>query len=221
MTLRGSIAGVLCAVSTLLAATAGAQADEREQPDPTRLDVERLPPEALELTRDMFHHGLYLSGHLGGRGFLRGVGRLLEPGVSASMRLGYELLPWLMLATGLELSLHETSAPPPPSPTTVEMIDVLLEARLQLPLSVRAALWVSGEGGINWAGGTYLPAYGVEGAGDPDFMFGGSVGFDWHLLSRHHSLGLTAGARRYRNLTAVGGERSIGLQSSAYLKYVF
>ena len=31
-----------------------------EEPDPTRLDVERLPPEAIPISRDLYAHGFFL-----------------------------------------------------------------------------------------------------------------------------------------------------------------
>ena len=40
-------------------------------------------------------------------------------------------------------------------------------------------------------------------------------------MSRHHSLGLMAGARLYPNLAGPDGEAAIGIHSAAYLKYVF
>ena len=58
---------------SLCAPGAMAQESRTEQPDVTRLDVERLPPEALEITRNMFARGLYVRGLLGGRGFFGGV----------------------------------------------------------------------------------------------------------------------------------------------------
>jgi len=203
------------------AATASSSTPAAEAPDPTRLDVERLPPEALEVTRDMFSSGLFVHGHLGGRGFVGGVGRLSNPGPLARVGLGLELLPWLMLGAGVELSLHETSAPPPPSPGTFQVVDLVGELRLQWPFSARAALWLAGEAGLDFLPGNLLSAYGLPDADSAGLMYGGTLGFDWHLLSRHHSIGLLAGARLYPNLQGIDGEQALGVHSAAYLKYVF
>ncbi len=211
----------------LLASVAGAssraaaQAQRTEAPDPTRLDVERLPPEAIAVRRDMFAHGFFLQSHLGGRGFAGGLGRVSLPGLLAHVGLGYELTQWFLVAAALELSLHQTSAPPPPSPGNFELLDVLAQARLQWPLSARAAPWFGLEAGIDWTPGNLLASYGFKDAGSAGLIYGGSLGFDWHLLSRHYSLGLLAGARLYPNLAGLGGERTLGIHSAAYLKYVF
>jgi hypothetical protein len=214
----------LAATFALLLAVTPAHAEQHatgETPDETRLDVERLPPEAITVTRDMFAHGLFLEGLVGGRGFAGGLGRISQPGLLARVGLGYEVLDWLSLGTAVELSLHDTDAPPPPAPGSFEFMDVLLEVRLQLPLSARAALWLGGEGGIGWAPGNLLAAYGARDANDVGLLYGGSLGFDWHLLSRHHSIGIMAGARLYPNLNGIGGETTFGIHSAVYLKYVF
>jgi hypothetical protein len=206
----------------LCAASGPARAeDAAEAPDPTRLDVERLPPEAIAVTRDMFSRGLFLHALVGGRGFAGGVGRVSLPGPFARIGVGYELADFFALAAALELSMHETDAAPPPSPGVFQLVDVLIEARFSLPFSARAALWLAGEGGIDWIPGNLLQAHGLEDAADGGFIYGGSLGFDWHLLSRHHSLGLLAGARMYPNLNGADGEPAIGIHSAAYLKYVF
>jgi hypothetical protein len=200
---------------------ARAQGTQSEAADPTRLDVERLPPEALAVTRDMFARGFFLQGLIGGRGFAGGLGRISLPGAFGRVGAGYEFFDWLAIGTAVELSLHDTSAPPPPAPGTFELVDVLVELRLQLPLSARAALWLGGETGLGWTSGNLLVAYGLHDAGDPGVFYGGSLGFDWHLLNRHYSLGLIAGARMYPSLAGLNGETTIGIHSAAYLQYVF
>jgi hypothetical protein len=209
------------ATCACLAWPAHAQKPSSEAPDPTRLDVERLPPEAIEVDRDMFAQGLFVGAELGGRGFAGGVGRIAQPGLFSRVLLGYELTRWLMLAAGAELSLHATDAAAPPAPATFEVVDAILQLRLQIPLGARAGLFASGEGGIGWVPGNLLEAYGLLDAGDIGLTYGGSLGFDWHLLSKHHSLGLLAGARLYPNLNGPDGELAIGIHSLAYLKYVF
>jgi hypothetical protein len=216
--LAAALAAALCAVE---AVAARAQEASAEAPDPTRLDVERLPPEAIALTRDMFSRGLFVHGLLGGRGFAGGVGRLSQPGPFARVGLGYELADYFAPALALEMSLHETAAPAPPSASAFQVIDVLAEARLSWPWSARAALWLGGELGVDWIPGNLLVAHGLEDADGSGLIYGGSLGFDWHLRSRHHSLGLLAGARLYPNLAGADGEAAVGVHSAAYLKYVF
>src|SRR5262249_59215595 len=109
-----SFAAVAC---VLVYAHGGARADaaRAESPDPTRLDVERLPPEAVELKRDMFARGLYLESHLGGRGFVGGLGQLSSPGLLARVGLRFGLTSWLMLGGAAELSPPESNPPAPPA----------------------------------------------------------------------------------------------------------
>jgi hypothetical protein len=192
-----------------------------EGPDVTRLDVERLPPEAIDVTRDMYALGFFLQAELGGRGFAQGIGRISDPGFLLRASAGYELTSWFSVATVIALSFHETDAPAPPSATTFQVYDVAAQLRLQLPLSTRAALFLAGEAGLAWASGDFLPAWGVEDADEVALSYGGSLGFDWHLMNPHHSLGMRAGAKLYPGFETLEGEISLGLEGVVYLKYVF
>lgn len=208
--------------AALPAAPAAAQEGSTEAPDPTRLDVERLPPEAIAITRDMFASGLYVEAHLGSRGFAGAVGSLASAGLYTHVGLGYELAQWLMLGASAELSMHSLHALPPPSEGNFQLLDAMAEARLQWPITVRFALWLAGQGGISWMRGNLLAVHGYPDANSVSLAYGGTLGFDWHLLSRHHSLGILGGARLYPGLQrAIDGARSYGIHGSAYLKYVF
>jgi len=199
----------------------GSDEPTMEEPDPTRLDVERLPPEAIEVTRDLYHHGLYVEGWIGGRGFQGGVGRLSDPGLLANVGVGLEVFSWLLLRVAVEGSIHGTDAPAPPSPTVFELLGVLAEARLQVNWSARFATWVGAEGGILIAMGDVLPTYGLSDSDSIGLMYGGSLGIDWHMLNRHTSMGVLGGARLYPTLDGFDGEKAIGIHSGAYLRYVF
>ncbi|MDD9937465.1 MAG: hypothetical protein OXT09_27890 [Myxococcales bacterium] len=213
----------LAAALLLWPATLAAQEAPEPKAEPvdvTRLDVERLPPEAIELSRDMFALGPMVLAHIGGRGYAGGVGRLVEPGVLATVGLGYGLASWFSLAAMFEASVHRTDAPAPPSPGTFEVLDAVLEARLTLPVSARAGLWLAGQGGLGFATSDLLQLYGVQDAGELGPLYGGSLGFDWHMLSRHHSLGVLAGARLQPNLDAID-EQTLAIHAAAYLQYSF
>jgi len=229
---------ILASLATVLVAPAlvrpsSARADEprsiggdagepvAEGPDPTRLDVERLPPEAIAVTRDLYAHGFFVEGMLGGRGFAGGVGRLSDPGVFASVGFGLEITRWLWIKLSVEGSIHATDAPPPPGPTVFEVLGAIGEGRLQLDLSARVALWVGGQVGLASATGDVLQAYGIEDAADIAPVVGALAGFDWHLPNRHHSIGLAAGARFHPSLAGADGEATLGLWGAAYLRYVF
>ncbi len=215
------LAGLLAFASALACSRAHTQQAYVEPKDATRLDVERLPPEAIELTRDVYAHGFYLEGFVGGRGFSGGLGRYAEPGLWASVLVGYEVAPWLMLAAGVELSMHAMKAPSPPAALSFERINALFTPRLQLAFSERAAMFIGPELVAGVSPGDMLRVYGFNRAHELGVGYGGSLGFDWHLANRHHSLGLLAGARLEPSLQGVSGEVTIAIHSAAYLKYVF
>ncbi len=218
------VAAPLLAAALLVSASARAQDAEEELlpegPDPTRLDVERLPPEAIEITRDLYSHGLFVEGWVGARGFRGGIGRVSQTGLYASVGVGYEVVSWLWVRAVVEGSIHGTDAPPPPTATVFELLGALAEIRLQVNLSARAALWLSGEGGIVVATGDVLRSYGYDQSDGIGLMYGGSLGFDWHMVNRHHSIGLVGGSRLYPSLD-VPGDRAFGIHGAAYMRYVF
>lgn len=189
--------------------------------DETRLDVERLPPEAIEVTRDLYSHGIFMEGWVGGRGFVGGIGNLSSPGLYANVGVGIELFRFLYIKLAFEGSFHQTDAPPPPSSTVFELLGALVEVKLQIDVSARVGLWLQGELGGVLAFGDVLPTYGVQGADEVGLMYGGSAGFDWHLYNRHYSFGLVGGARAYPSLETADGQMSVGVHGAAYLRYVF
>jgi hypothetical protein len=217
---RGSWSYQALWFGVLLALAPRAYAEE-EALDTTRLDVERLPPEALQITRDMYSTGFHLRAELGGQGFAGGIGRLSSPGPMARLVVGYELTPWFALGSQLSLAFHSTHAPTPPAQTAFQLYSLLAQARFQANLGTRAALWISGDAGAGFASGDFLQAFGYANAGKIGLVYGGTLGFDWHLYNAHHSLGLSTGAHLYPNLKDPGGEQSIGIEAAAYLKYVF
>lgn len=210
-----------CVLLSLLASTPRLCWAQEEAPDATRLDVERLPAEVLQPTRDMFAVGFHLRAELGGQGFAGGVGRISSIGPVAHLAAGYEFGPWFLLAAEFGLAMHPTDAPAPPSATAFQLYTGLIQARLQLPVSTRVALWLSADGGAGFASGDFLQAWGYRNAGKIGVVYGAALGVDWHFMNPHHSIGLRAGAHLYPNLDAPSGEKSAAIESAAYLKYVF
>lgn len=220
--MRRALLALLVIVASVFASAGVVHAQPTEEgPDPTRLDVERLPPEAIEVSRELYAHGFFLESQLGGRGFLGGIGRYSHPGVWASLGFGYEIFGWLWVRLALEGSLHATNAPAPPSPTVFELVGITAEGRVQLAFSARFAIWLGLEVGlITAAESDVLLAYGFQDAESLAPMFGGSLGLDWHMLNRHHSIGILGGARLYPSLT-IFDEQALGIHAAAYLRYVF
>jgi hypothetical protein len=209
------------ALGLLVSTSASGQEPVQEDPDPTRLDVERLPPEAIEITRDLYAHGFFIESQIGARGFIGGIGDLARAGFYASVGLGYELLSWLWVRVSAEASFHETDAPAPPSPTVFEVIGFVGEVRLQWNASARVALFLGGEAGLTYVTTDVLDTYGFGQSDDVGVMYGGQLGLDFHMKNRHHSLGITGGARAYPSLEGPTGEAAVGVRGSAYLRFVF
>ncbi len=220
-------AGLLLLAALLLPtfahSTAHAQtaAPVEEEVDTTRLDVERLPPEAIELTRDLYAHGVFIEAFMGVRGFIGGAGRLSRPGPFLHIGAGYEVARWLWVSVAAEGSLHKTEAPRPPGPAVFEVLSFLAEVRLQANIGARAALWLGGEFGITFVTSDVLTTYGLQEASEIGIVYGGQVGLDWHLRNRHHSIGLSGGARVHPGLEGLDGEIAIGVHGTLYLRYVF
>jgi hypothetical protein len=205
----------------LVAQPTQAREPTTEPLDTTRLDVERLPPEAIKPDRALYHQGLHVRAELGGQGFVGGVGRIAGPGPVAHVAVGYELSQWLLLALDVGLSMHGSSAPPPPAATAFQTYTGLAQMRFGLPLGARALIWLSADAGVGKVSGDFLQAWGFDRAGKLGLVYGGALGFDWHLPNPHHSIGLKAGGHAYPNLVASNGETSTAVEATAYLKYVF
>lgn len=192
-----------------------------EEPDQTRLDVERLPPEAIQVTRDLYAHGLFVEAQIGALGFQGGIGELTSPGPWASLSLGYEIFDWLHVLLSAEGSMHDTNAPPPPARTAFELLGASVSLRLQANFTEAFALWIAPQFGVLVATTDILDIYGYQDASTVGITYGGELGADWHFRARHHSIGLLGGARHYPSLQAPGGSPAIGIHGSAYMRYVF
>jgi hypothetical protein len=191
-----------------------------EDVDTTRLDVERLPPEAIEVTRDMYAHGLFVEGHLGGRGFRGGIGAVSHPGPLLQVLVGYEIFRFLHFAVGLDASLHGTDAPPPPGQGVFDVLGGVADLRLNIDVGARFAFWLAGQFGVGSANDDVLVTYGVSRPNELGINFGGRVGLDWHFRHRHYSMGLAGGARLWPGLAGFDGTRALAVDGTLYLRYV-
>ncbi len=187
--------------------------------DSTRLDVPRLPPEAATITRDMYAQGLFLEAQLGAQTYAGDAREVSRAGPRLGVVLGYELTRWLALVLEIDASMHQTRNRPPPSHTSYELVGASVGARFSVPIDARFALWIAGLAGVAWSSGDVLRALGYLDAFKPGIAYGGELGFDWHMRSRHHSLGLLGGARQFPNLDRDGF--TVGAYGAAYLRYVF
>lgn len=191
-----------------------------EEPDPTRLDVERLPPEAIPITRALYAHGFYVEGAIGGRGFFGGVGRVSTPGPLLAIRAGYEVLDWLWIGAIGEASIHQTAAPPPPGRQVFELVGAMGDVRLQLNPTPEVAIWLAGQLGFVVATTDVLALYGQPAASTVSIAYGGELGLDAHFHARHLSVGVLGGTRLSPGLDRLG-ETAVGVHGAGYVRYVF
>ncbi len=235
MTLRGASSILLAALGLALwlapVGRAAAQDAEEaregaapttEEPDPTRLDVERLPPEAIPITRDLYAHGFFIEAQLGGLGFVGGPAGFLDGGPWAAIDVGFEILDWLMVLVGAEGSMHNSSAPSPPARTSIEILGGHAAVRLQANFTEAFAMWISGQVALLIATTDLLEQFGFTESTTAGVSYGGELGADWHLRSRHHSIGLLAGVRHYPSLESfISTGPALGIHGTAYIRYVF
>ena len=211
----------------LIASRAHAQAGTDLKPggpgtepvDVTRLDVARLPPEAATVTRELYDTGFFLEGQVGAATFVGDVRNVSRAGPRLAIAFGYELTRWFALVVQAEGSMHTTKNRPPPAHTSYELVSGAAAARFSIPFHARYAIWASGLFGGAWSSGDVLRALGFRSAAKLGMLYGGELGFDWHMRARHHSLGLLAGGRMLPNLDR--DDSAVSLYGSAYLRYVF
>lgn len=193
-----------------------------EEPDPTRLDVERLPPEAIPISRELYAHGFFIEAYLGGLGFVGGPGDLIDGGPFASIGVGLEIVPdWLMVVVAAEGSMHNSSAPTPPARTSFEILGGSASLRVQFPFTEAFAIWLAGQFSVQIPTTDLLEQFGFLDSTTLGIAYGGQLGVDWHLRSRHHSIGVLGGVRHYPMFEGVVGGAALGVHGTAYIRYVF
>jgi len=219
----------LCAVPASAQQSSSAEEQEErgapiatEEPDPTRLDVERLPPEAIRVTRDLYAHGFFVEAQIGGLGFVNGIGEFVDAGPWATISFGLEILDWLHVLVSAEGSMHNTSAPPPPARTAFELLGGSASLRLQANFTEAFAMWLAPQFAVLVATTDILDLYGFQEASTIGIAYGDELGVDWHFRARHHSIGLLGGVRHHPSLEGIdGGGPALGIHGSAYMRYVF
>jgi hypothetical protein len=190
-----------------------------EPVDRTRLDVARLPPEAATITRDDYDRGVFLEAQLGALTYVGDARAVSRAGPRLAVTLGYELTRWLALVLALDASMHMTKNRPPPSHTSFELLGASLGVRLTVPIDVQHAIWAAGLAGVAWSSGDVLRGLGFEDAFKPGVSYGGELGYDYHLRSRHHSVGVLGGAKLLPTLA--DDAFTLAAYGAGYLRYVF
>ncbi|MCC7539279.1 MAG: hypothetical protein IT379_23855 [Deltaproteobacteria bacterium] len=217
------VAAALLAVATVSVSgtrTAVAQPQRSEEPDVTRLDVERLPPEVVPVSRDLFARGFFFEASLGAVGFSGGLQGLASVGPWLSVGFGLELFRFFAIRLAVETSVHAFVGPPPPDTGFIELFGATAQARLQIPLGARFAVWIAGEGGAVTALPDLLETYGLEDSTSITPQIGGQMGFDFHHLHRHLSIGVQGGGRLMPGFEDLQGRTTIAVMGGLYMRYV-
>ncbi|HEY6880368.1 MAG TPA: hypothetical protein VI299_20230, partial [Polyangiales bacterium] len=190
-----------------------------EPVDTTRLDVERLPPEALPARRDLYSRGVFLEAQLGGMTFVGDARAASRAGPRFAIAAGYDVARWFAVLLELEGSMHQTKNRPPPAHTSFELMMGTAGARFSLPIDARNALFATALVSVAFTTRDVLRGLDFRDSFKPGIAYGGELGYDYHVPARHHSLGVLAGARQFPSLQRDGF--TLGVHASGYLRYVF
>lgn len=217
--MKTALALLLCLACSHAYAQEIAPTGTSEAVDTTRLDVDRLPPEALTPSRKLYSRGFFVEAQLGGMTFAGDVRAVSRGGPRFAIALGYDLARWFAWVLQAEGSLHQTSNSPPPAHSSFELVLGTIGARFSIPIDARNALSITPLFGVAFVTRDVLRGLDFRDSFKPGVSYGGELGYDFHLPSRHHSLGILAGARQFPSLQRDGF--TLGIHASAYLRYVF
>lgn len=170
-------------------------------------------------------HGFVLES---GLGFVTQIGSLKHIAPTApdfQLRLGYEVLHWLMPFVEGDVAFASTAyASEPPPPRSYYHYGAGAGVRFTLPVGRIFALLAQGSVGFaRVSEQNVLSVYGFPNADNPNLYFGGELGFEWYQVSPHLALAAHAGVKSYgQGLTRDrGGEPPLAITGTAALRYAF
>jgi hypothetical protein len=170
-------------------------------------------------------HGLVVES---GLGFVTQIGSLKHITPTApdfELKLGYEVLHWLMPYLEGDVAFASTSyASEPPPPRSYFHYGAGAGVRFTLPVGRLFAVLAQGSLGFaRVSDQNVLSVYGFPHADELNLYFGGELGFEWYQVNPHLALAVHAGIKSYgQGLTRDrGGEAPLALVGSAALRYAF
>src|SRR5262245_21570451 len=155
---------------------------------PARAQVTSEPSAVVFPDPTKFAHGFYTEGEFGVLWFNGRASDAIAPGFAVGARVGYDLVRFFSLQAHLVGSTHETQGDTAVAGQLLQMYQLTVEGKFTL----RLVQWsFFGEGGIGLArmSSNLLFALGLEPKYRTGMTFGGGGGIDYHLLSRHFSVG--------------------------------
>ena len=170
-------------------------------------------------------HGLVLES---GLGFVSQIGSLKHITPTApwfQVRLGYEVLSFLMPFLEADLAIATTAyATEPPPPRSYFHYGVGAGLRGTIPIGRIIGIFVQGSLGVAQVSEqNVLSIYGFADADEPNLYYGAELGLEWYQVNPHLALAAHGGIRSY---TAGlerdrGGEPPLAVVGSAALRYAF
>ncbi len=160
--------------------------------------------------------GVYTEAGLGASGFVGQAAAHARVGPAASLRVGYDVLPWLSAGGALAASTHEATVPPPPEGEHLQIYDAAAELRLAPPVSAFVP-YLSGGAGVSVMSTNVLEKVGMldpEQRASPRFHAGG--GLEYQLQDRHYAFGVGAD---WSITPRFGGAQSIS--GRAFIRYTY
>jgi hypothetical protein len=233
LAIGGGLLGVLLCTSSARAATENQQrpltTSEIEgwleaEPGATPADEGTAPGADAPLPAPR-RHGLVVES---GLGFVTQIGSLKHIAPTApdfQLRLGYEVLHWLMPFLEGDVAFASTAyASEPPPPRSYYHYGAGAGVRFTVPVGRIFALLAQGSVGFaRVSEQNVLSVYGFPHADELNLYYGGELGLEWYQVSPHLALAAHAGVKSYgQGLTRDrGGEPPLAIVGSAALRYAF
>ena len=184
-------------------------------PARARAQVTSEPSAAIFPDPSKFARGIYTEGEVGGVAFFGPAGGKIAPGFGLGFRAGYDLNRFVAVQLHGLGSTHQTTFPGMPQDDQILQVyqgTAELKATYRF---VQTSIFIEGGIGAARLSSNILATVNLT-KWRTGLTAGGSLGFDYHSLSRHFSLGLRAGTFWLRD---IGG--SLDLIAVAYLRYTF
>jgi hypothetical protein len=170
-------------------------------------------------------HGLVIESGVGFVNHLGELKHILPVAPLFQVRLGYEVLPWVMPFVESDVSFASTayaSRPPPPR----AFWHLAGGAGVRLTFAFSEAFGVMAQGSLGFAmvsEQNVLSVYGYPNADEPNLYLGGEGGFEWYPVNPHLTLGVRAGLRTYGAglERETGGGAPLALLASGQIRYAF
>jgi hypothetical protein len=169
-------------------------------------------------------HGLVVES---GLGFVTQVGSLKHITPTApwfQLRVGYEVLSFLMPFVEADLAVASTAyATEPPPPRSYFHYGAGLGLRGTIPIGSFGILLQGSVGFAEVSEQNVLSIYGFPDADEPNLYVGGELGLEWYQVSPHLALALHGGVRHYGAglERSRGGEPPLAALGNATLRYAF